>query len=88
MCFQFWFSCVPTGIVSFAVGLKICTITAGTKNKSIIKKNRKKHDKIVLLPKTKLNSVEVLISSALINPYICHNEFVCSYDTKGAIKYL
>ena len=28
--------------------------------------NRKKHDKIVLLAKTKLNIVEVLISKALI----------------------
>ena len=37
---------------SSAVGLKICAITAEIKtNKSIIKKKRKKHDKIVLLSK-------------------------------------
>ena len=34
------------------------------------------HDKIVLLAKTKLDSNEVLISKALINSYISHDEFV------------
>ena len=38
--------CVPVGITSSAVGIKICAITAGIKNyKSIIKKKKKKHDK-------------------------------------------
>ena len=51
--------CVPAGITSSAVALKNCAITAGiTKYKSIIKKS-KKHDKIVLLGKTKLNTIEV-----------------------------
>ena len=50
-------------IVSSGVGIKNWTITAGIKNyKSIIKKKKKKHDKIVLLAKTKLNFMEVLIS--------------------------
>ena len=35
-----------------------------------------KKDKIVLLGKDKLNTIEVLISQALINSYISHNEFV------------
>ena len=40
------------------MALKICAITAGiTKYKPIIKKKKKKHDKIVLLAKTKLNSM-------------------------------
>ena len=39
-------------ITSSAVGLKIYVITAGIKKyKSIIKKKKKKHDKIVLLTK-------------------------------------
>ena len=47
---------VPVGIVSSVVGLKIFAITAGIKKyKSIIKKKRKKHDKIVLLAKPKLS---------------------------------
>ena len=58
------------GITSSAIGLKICAITAGIKKyKSIIKKKKKKHDKIVkivLLAKSKLNSIEALISEALV----------------------
>ena len=50
------------------IGLKICAIIAGIrKYKSIIKKKKKKHDKIVLLRKSKLNSLEVSISKALID---------------------
>ena len=68
---------IPIGITSFSIGLKICAITAGIKKyKSIIKKKKKKHDKIVLLAKSKLNSIEVLISKALINSVISHDEFV------------
>ena len=68
---------IPIGITSSAIGLKICAITAGIKKyKSIIKKKKKKHDKIVLLAKSKLNSIEVLISKVLINSNISHDEFV------------
>ena len=42
----------------------------------IIKKKKKKHDKIILLPKFKLNRMEVLISKSLIDSNISHNEFV------------
>ena len=53
--------CVPAGITSFAVGTKICGITAGNKKyRSILKKKKKKHDKIVLLGKDKLNTIEFL----------------------------
>ena len=68
---------IPIGITSSAIGLKICAITAGIKKyKSIIKKKKKKHDKIVLLAKSKLNSIEVLISKALIDSSITHDEFI------------
>ena len=41
--------CVPVVITSFAVGLNICAIIAGIKNyKSILKKKKKKHDKILV----------------------------------------
>ena len=40
---------IPIGIKSSAMGLKICTITEAIKKyKSIIKKNEKKHEKLVL----------------------------------------
>ena len=65
---------VPVGITSSAVGLKICKITAGIqKNKLIIKKKKKKYDKIVLLEKDRLNTIEFLTSKALMNSYISHD---------------
>ena len=66
----------PIRITSSAIGLKICVITAGIKKyKSIIKKKKKKHDKIMLLEKSKLNRIEALISKALIDSVISHDEF-------------
>ena len=63
-------------ILSSALELKIWAQTAWTKTyKSIIKKKIIRHDKIVLLSKTKLNSMKVLISKALIEWDISHNEF-------------
>ena len=60
-----------------AIELKISAIPAGIKKyKSIIKKKNKKHDKIVLLAKFKLNNIEVLISKAFIDSVISHDEFV------------
>ena len=68
--------CVPVGITSSAVHIKICAITAGiTKYKSVTKK-KKKHDKIALLGKGKFNTIEVIIPEALIDSYISHDEFV------------
>ena len=68
---------VLVGIVSSAVGIKICAITARNKKyRSIIIKKKKKDDKIVLLAKAKLDAIEVLISNSLINSYIGHDEFV------------
>ena len=67
---------IPIRITNSALGLKICAIAAGIKKyKSIIKKNKKKQDKILLLAKTKWNSMEVLISKALTDSYIRHDEF-------------
>ena len=45
------------------------------KYNSIMKKKSKKHDKIEFLAKTKLNSIEVLISKDLIDSYMIHDEF-------------
>ena len=78
----FYFCCyflidIPAGIASSTVRIEICKINAILKKyQSKIKNKKKKHDEIVLLAKTKINSVEVLISKALTNSYINHNEFV------------
>ena len=71
---------IPIGITSSEIGLKICAIAAGIKKYQsvikIIKKKKKKHDKIVLLAKSNLNSIQVLISKALKDSVISHDEFV------------
>ena len=44
--------------------------------KSIIKRKKKEHDKIVLLAQSKLNSMEVLISRTSVGSNLSHNELV------------
>ena len=74
---------IPIGITSSAIGLKICAITAGIKMyKSIIKKKKKKHDKIVLLAKSKSISIEVLISKTLTDSVISHDKFVLTNNVQ------
>ena len=85
---------IPIGITSSGIGLKFCVITSRIKQyKSIIKKKKKEHDKIMLSAKDKLNSIEVLVSKALIDVNISHEEFVLInnvlkeiYDIKEEIK--
>ena len=73
---------IPIEITSSAIGLKIFPITAEIKTyKSIIKNKNKKlcyfnKDKIALLANSKLNEIEALISKALINSVVSHDEFV------------
>ena len=68
---------IPIGITSSVIGVKICVITAAIKIfKSVIKKMKKNHDNIVLLAKSKLNSMEVLISKAWNDSVVGHDEFV------------
>ena len=68
--------CVPVGITSFAVGIKICAMTEGIKKYKAVIMRTKKDDKILLLGRDKLNTIEVLIFKALIDRYISHNELV------------
>ena len=64
----------PVLITSSAIKLKTFSVAAGIKkHKLIINKKRKKHDKIVLLAESKLNSIELLIFMALIDSVISHN---------------
>ena len=74
--FPFLFLLFQIGITSSAIGLRFCAIAARIeKYKSIIKKKKKKHDKVALLAKLNLNSIEILISRALIDSNISHDEF-------------
>ena len=65
LCFNLCFAVVSS---------KIYIITAGIKKyKSIIKKKKKKYNKILL---AKLNTMQVLIFWVLMDSYISHDEFV------------
>ena len=66
-------------ITSSPLPIKICAISAEIKKyKSVKKKKKKKHDKIVSLGKDKLNTIEVLM--ALIDSYVSHDEFILAND--------
>ena len=87
---------IPIGNTSSEIELKTCAITLGIKKyKSVIKKKKKKHYKIVMLAKFKLNTMELLISKDLFHSNISHKEFVLinnvlkEYDDlKEEIEYL
>ena len=95
--FYLYFSVgILLGTSSFTIELRICEIAAkNLKYKSIIKKNKKKLEKIALIAKSKLNGKEFLISKALIDLNISHDEFILVnnllkkyYDMKEEIKSL
>ena len=67
----------PVGIESASLTL-IFSQTAGIIKKllNITRKKKKKQDKILMLAKSKLNSIETLISQALIDLDISHEEFI------------
>ena len=67
----------PVGIASASFTL-IFSLTTGIVKKllNITRNKKKKHDKILMLAKSKLNSIETLVSQALIDLEISHEEFV------------
>ena len=67
----------PVGIAS-AIFTLILALTTGIVKKSlnITRNKEKKHDKFLMLTKSKLNSIETLISHALIHMEISHDEFI------------
>ena len=67
----------PFGIAS-AIFALIFSLTTRIVKKllNITRKKKKKHDKILMLAKSKLNSIETLISQALIDLDISHEEFI------------
>ena len=67
----------PVGIASASFTL-IFSLTTGIVKKllDITRKKKKKHDKILMLAKSKFNSIDTLISQALIDMDISHEEFI------------
>ena len=67
----------PVGIASAGLTLFFCLTTGIVKKlMDITRKKNKKHDKILMLAKSRLNSIEILVSQALIDMEINHEEFV------------
>ena len=74
---------VPAGIASLRFTLVFSLTTVIIKKLLKITRNqKKKHNKIVLLAKSKLSSIESLISQALIDLEIIHEEFKTIADDK------
>ena len=79
-----------TRVVGAAVGIAsasftlIFSLTTGIVKKllSIARNKKKKHDKILMLAKSKLNSIETLISQALIDMEISNEEFIIILNEK------
>ena len=73
----------PVGIASASFAL-IFSLTTGIVKRllSIARNKKKKLDKILMLAKSKLNSIENLVSQALIDIEISHEEFVAILKVK------
>ena len=79
----------PAGIASASFTL-IFSLTIGIVKKllTITRNKKKKHDKILMLAKTKLNSIETLISQALTDMEIRHEEFFTILNEKDKYEKL
>ena len=74
---------VPAGIASTSFTL-IFSLTTGIFKKllSTAKKKKKMHDQILMLAKSKFNSIETLISQVLNVTEISHEEFITIFKEK------
>ena len=78
---------IPAGLAGASLTL-IFTISTGI-NKSLLqvtKKKKKKHNKIITLAKDKLNMIDTLLSSALNDLKISHDEFSNIMTEKNAYE--
>ena len=74
---------VPAGIASASFTLIFSIITGIIKKLlNITRSKKKKHDKILMLAKSKFNSIETLISQALNDMEISHEEFITIFKEK------
>ena len=65
----------PIGIASASLTL-FFSLTKGIVKKLLDITRKEKHEKILMLAKSKLNSIETLVSQALIDMEISHEEFI------------
>ena len=85
-----------TSIIGASVGIGSASFTLMFSLKTgifkklltITRNKKKKHDKILMLAKSKLNSIETLISQALIDMEISHEEFITILKEKDKYENL
>ena len=76
-----------SGIATASLTLYFSLTTGIVKKLLNITRNKKKnYDKILMLAKIKLNSIETLISQALIDMDISHEEFVTILNEKNKFE--
>ena len=74
-----------TNTFTISLAFSLCTgfvkkLLKATRNK------KKKHNKIVMLARSKLNSIESKISEVLINNHISHEDFINYRELKESIS--
>ena len=67
----------PVGIASASLSLTF-SLSTGTVKKQLkaTRNKKKKHNKIIMLARSKLNSIESKVSEALINNEVSHEDFM------------
>ena len=74
----------PIGIASTSLTLFFSLTTGIVKTLlNITRKKKKNRDKILMLAKSKLNSIETLVSQALVDMEISHEEFITILKEKN-----
>ena len=76
----------PVGIVSASFILAFSISTGTIKKLLKTTRNKKKHSKVVMLARSKLNSIESKISEALINNEISHEDFMTIINEERNIE--
>ena len=79
----------PVGIVSASFSLAF-SISTGIIKKLLktTRNKKKKHNKIIMLARSKLNSIESRISEALINSEINHEDFITNINEETKYREL
>ena len=68
---------------NFLKGFQLPKIVSDQREHLSLTRNKKKHDKILMLAKRKSNNIETLVSQALIDMEISHEEFVTTLKEKN-----
>ena len=81
---------VPVGITSASFTLEFFFLTTGIMKKllKITRNKKRKHNETVMLAKSKLNSIETLISQALTDLEIRHKEFKTIVNEKEKYEHM